>query len=165
MWLIFWPPDWSLSQFHCSFTLSFMAYLHCRIRTRIPIRARRISVLNMCTVMIGNLDLDWNPILGVCNGNSFCTVQYGHWVWNQNPNPYLSLYPAMYISHDTVICTGNVNEQGRSRCPSVSISPKGSFTSRRKRKRSKEKTTNIEGNFRFRFRSVWMGSKLFVLTR
>ena len=36
-----------------------------------------------------------NPSPSLCNGNMFCIVQCSHWVWNPNPNPYLSPSPSM----------------------------------------------------------------------
>ena len=37
-----------------------------------------ISVPKMVIVTIGDLDLDWNPSLSLCNVNTFCTVQCSH---------------------------------------------------------------------------------------
>ena len=45
----------------------------------------------MATVVIRDSDSDWNLSPSLCNGNSFCTLQCNHRVWNLSPNPYPNL--------------------------------------------------------------------------
>ena len=37
-----------------------------------------IYIPKIGTLMIGDLDPDWNQSSSMCNGNSFCTVQCSH---------------------------------------------------------------------------------------
>ena len=76
-----------------------MAYLHCRTRTRIPIRVS-ISIPKMDTVVIGDPSLDRDQNLSLCNVNMFPIVQCRYWVANPNQCRYLNLCPAMWISSE-----------------------------------------------------------------
>ena len=44
-----------------------------------------MSMTKMGTVAIGDLSLEKDLNLSLCNVNSFSTVQCSHGVWNQNP--------------------------------------------------------------------------------
>ena len=59
---------------------SVMAYLHCR--TRIDICPKNGYSSDW------DLDLDWNLIPSLINGNGFYTVRCNHWLWSLNLSRY-----------------------------------------------------------------------------